>query len=117
MARTSVMGFNLTKAKILFNSRFLIAFFLLTWLCFEAHEFVHYIAIFVQGGKFYAAFNRWWIVTGSLTDAQSAVATAAGPLMTYALAWLGMLILLRSKSGRLLIYFTKVALQTSRHDG
>ena len=90
------MHLNLTKENV-FNLKFLSAFFLLTWICFEAHEFSHYSAVLFQGGRLYAAFNQWWVVGGS-----GIAGDAAGPLMTYILMWTGMFMLAKSKNHRLL---------------
>jgi hypothetical protein len=65
------------------------------WLCIEAHEFSHYTAIIVQGGKFYASLDMWWLVKGSLNDVQSLIAWAAGPLMTFTLIWTGLFMILK----------------------
>jgi len=72
------------------------------WLSIEAHEFSHYTAIIVQGGKFYAALDMWWLVEGSLNDVQSLIAWTAGPLMTFTLMWIGLFMILKSKRYELL---------------
>ena len=72
------------------------------WLCIEAHEFSHYTAIIVQGGKFYASLDMWWLVKGSLNDVQSLIAWTAGPLMTFTLMWIGLFMILKSKRYELL---------------
>jgi len=88
------MKFNLPKIKIPWNRNFAIAFLLLMFLCLQAHEFAHYIVgMFLYPGPKYLTFAYVWGVD-AYTEVRLAE-TAAGPLLTYALTWIGMFLLLK----------------------
>ncbi|PKP61614.1 hypothetical protein CVT91_02540 [Candidatus Atribacteria bacterium HGW-Atribacteria-1] len=96
------MKLNLPKTTTLLNRGFVIAFLLLTLLCMQAHEFAHHIVGGISCGEFgYMTFNHFWTIEGcSFTG--SALAVAAGPLLSYTLMWIGMFLLLKSKRYELL---------------
>ena len=71
--------------------RYVAAFLFLTVLCGTSHEFVHHFAGALVCGEFgYKTFNSFVLPEGCRDNPYKLLATAAGPLFTFALLWLGL---------------------------
>lgn len=93
-------NFNLPKINLPLKTNFIIAFLLLTFLLWGAHELTHHLVAGVICGEFgYLTFNKFWQKNCYPAEL---IAVAAGPLLSYALMWTGMFLVLKSKKYSLL---------------
>ena len=77
--------------KINITWRYAAAFLFLTILCGTSHEFVHHFAGAAVCGEFgYKTFNSFVLPEACRANPYKLWATAAGPLFTFALVWLGL---------------------------
>lgn len=84
------------------NKKFIIAFLLLTLVCWAIHELTHHLVGWLACGEFgYLTFNKFWQKNCYPAEL---IAVAAGPLVSYILIWAGLLLLLKSKRYNLLGY-------------
>ena len=94
---------NITAVKLQLNAKNLFAFFLFALLMGEAHEIAHFIVGKIICGCWpeYRDFNAWRICK-SCKDATANWywPTAAGPIFSMALAWIGMF-LLRNEAAKM----------------
>jgi hypothetical protein len=89
------MEMNNNKIQIPITLRYLLAFLLLTFLCYEAHEIVHHLV----GGLLCGGFGTMTFTTyvPKPECRLDAVVTLSGPLFSFALAWLGAFWLVKRK--------------------
>lgn len=86
------------------QSRVLLFFLPLSFLCLGAHEFIHHLTARGICGEWGGmTLSRFFIAEGCEASGRPWwIATLAGPVLSYALMWLG--ILIRSPFGLLLIF-------------
>lgn len=85
----------MNKISIPLKNNFVIAFLLLTFLLWAAHELTHHLTAGIICGEFgYMTFNKFWQKNCYPAEL---IAVAAGPLLSYALMWTGMFLILKSK--------------------
>ena len=76
--------------KLKLNSEYVLAFLLLTMICGLSHELVHHITgAIICGCWGFKTFNSFSLCPSCEGNPYSLIATAAGPLFTFALMWIG----------------------------
>ena len=76
--------------KVHLNKNFILGFLFLTMLCGLSHEMVHHFtAAGVCGCWGYKTFNSFELCESCGTSAWNLLATAAGPIFTFSLMWIG----------------------------
>jgi hypothetical protein len=89
--------------------RYVAAFAALTLLCGASHEFAHHFAGAAICGRFGTmTFNSFELAPGCDANPLRVWATAAGPLVTFALMWWGMVLLGRADERRRRLGFALV---------
>lgn len=76
--------------KLSIDSRYILAFLLLTMLCGLTHEMVHHLAgAAICGCWGFKTFNSFVLCATCEGNPYGLIATAAGPIVTFALMWYG----------------------------
>lgn len=78
------------------SPRALVALVLLSVICVRAHEYSHIAAVVLQGGDFTTTFGLVYPFPGDNRE----VTFIAGPLLTYVVMWMGLVLLLTSHNGK-----------------
>lgn len=87
------------KLNLKLTFKYLAAFFLLTLILGELHEQVHInTGWMVCGGYGARDFNAWKTAAECARPSLAFLATAVGPLFSYAVIWLGAILLMKAKS-------------------
>ncbi|HEY0676895.1 MAG TPA: hypothetical protein VGD17_01370, partial [Chitinophagaceae bacterium] len=82
--------------KINFTFRNIVAFLAILFVCHELHEISHTAVARLQCGCWgQRDFNVWDICNACSLEANTILATIAGPLFTYALIWAGYFLMLK----------------------
>jgi hypothetical protein len=91
------------------SPRAFIAMMLLCVLCIRGHEYSHIVSLLIQGRDFTSAFGS----VSPSGDDNRVVSNLGGPLFTYVVMWMGLILLLHSlesKRGGFILIFASLPL-------